>query len=113
MKNIRNLFIAIALGLFVLSSCKKEEGDLVETKTVDFENLTIGSASFWNGSDGTGSFSSSGVAFKNNYSTTYSSWDGYIYSQKADIATPGIDNQYSVYDGANGTNKFAIYYPAL
>lgn len=111
MKNIKNQFIAIVIGLFVLSSCHKEEGDLVETKTVDFENLTPGSASFWNGSDGTGTFTSSGVAFKNNFNTTYGSWDGFVYSQKADMTTSGITNQYSVYDAANGTNKFAIYYP--
>jgi hypothetical protein len=67
--------------------------------------------SYWNGSDGTGLFNSGGVSFKNNFNTSFGSWDGFVYSQKADISTPGINNQYSVYDATNGTNKFALYYP--
>lgn len=111
MKNIKNQFFAVALGLLVFSACHKDAGDLVETKTVDFENLTVGSSSYWNGSDGTGVFNSSGVAFDNNFNTSYGSWDGFVYSQKADISAPGYANQYSVYDPTNGTNKFAVYYP--
>lgn len=110
MKNIRNLFIAIVLGLFVFTACQKEEGDIVDIKTVDFESLTLVGTTFWDGSDNTGSFNSAGVRFQNNFNTSYGSWDGFVYSQKADITTGGYSNQYSVYDGANGTNKFAIYY---
>lgn len=109
MKNIKNQFFAGVLGLLVFSACHKD-GNLVETKTVDFESLTIGSSPYWNGSDGTGEFSCEGVKFKNNFNAAYSSWDGFVYSQKADIATLGSGNQYSVFDGANGTNKFTIYY---
>lgn len=111
MKNIKNHFFAVVLGLLVFSACHKDEGDLVETKTVDFESLTVGSSSYWNGSDGTGLFNSVGVTFENNFNTSYGSWDGFVYSQKADILTSGINNQYSVYDATNGTNKFALYYP--
>jgi hypothetical protein len=111
MKVIKFQLIAIFLGLFIFNACKKEEGDLVETKTVDFENLTPGTLSYWNGADGTGEFISAGVSFRNNYSVAYGSWDGFVYSQKADISAPGYDNQYSVFDGANKTNKFSIYYP--
>ncbi|MCX6240174.1 MAG: DUF4465 domain-containing protein [Bacteroidia bacterium] len=111
MKNIKNHFIAIVLGLLVFTACQKEDRDLVETKTVDFESLTLGSTSFWNGSDGTGEFNASGIKFKNNYNAMYGSWDGFVYSQKADITTSGYINQYSVFDGTNATNKFALYYP--
>lgn len=111
MKNIKNQFIAIVLGLFVFTACHKEEGDLVETKTVDFESLALGSTSYWNGSDGTGEFNSGNLKFSNNYSASYGSWAGFAYSQKSDIVTSTFDNQYSVFDGANGTNKFALYYP--
>ncbi len=111
MKNIRNQFIAIVLGLFVFTACQKDESDLVETKTVDFESLTLGSTAYWNGAEGTGEFNSSNVKFGNNYNATYGSWDGFAYSQKSDIVTSSSDNQYSVFDGANGTNKFAMYYP--
>ncbi len=111
MKNIKNQFIAIALGLSVFTACQKETGDLIEIKTVDLENLNTGSSLYWNGSDGAGKFQSSGVTFENNYNSSWGSWDGFVYSQKGDIATSGYSNQYSVYDPANGTNKFAIYYP--
>lgn len=110
MKIIKNQIIALTLGMLVFTACEKENGDLVETKTVDFENLTPGNLSYWNGSDGAGDFSLQGLKFQNNFDATYSSWGGFGYSQKADISTSGVDNQYSVFEGANGNNKFAIYY---
>jgi hypothetical protein len=111
MKTIKNQCIAIALVLFIFTSCEKEEGDLVEIKTADLENLSTGASLFWNGSDGTGKFQSSGVTFNNNFNVSYGSWDGFVYSQKGDVTTSGYGNQYSVFDSANGNNKFAIYYP--
>jgi len=111
MKNIKNQFFAIALGLFLFTACEKENEDLVETKTVDFENLMPGSTLYWNGSDGTGEFSALDLKFSNNYSTNYSSWDGFAFSQKADITTSSYSNQYSVFDGSNANNKFVLYYP--
>ena len=111
MKNLKIQFAAILLGLIIFTSCRKENGDIIETKIVDFENLSVGTSGYWNGSDLTGSFTSSGMIFTNEYNTTYSSWQGYSYSQKADIATSGFDNQFSVFDGTNGNNNFAIYYP--
>jgi len=110
MKNTKNLFFAVVLGLLVFSACHKDV-NLIETKTVDFESLPVGSSSYWNGSDGTGLFISEGVSFKNNFNTSFGSWDGFVYSQKADILTQGYANQYSVYDPTNGSNKFALYYP--
>ena len=109
MRTFKIQFLAIVLGLFVFTACEKEEGDLVETKIVNIECLTLGSTSYWNGSEGTAEFDCMGLKFQNNYHTSY--WDGFAYSQKADITTSGIGNQYSVFDGANGNNKFAIYYP--
>ena len=113
MKNIKNLFIAIVLSFFVFASCSKETGDQSEIITLDFESLTLGSSSYWNGSDKTGEFNSAGIKFQNNFNPTYSSWDAFVYSQKADVTTSGYGNQYSVFDGANGINKFAIYSSSL
>jgi hypothetical protein len=107
--NIQLFTVILSVSVFI--ACQKEKGDLVEIKTVDLENLSTGSSLFWNGSDGTGKFQSSGVTFDNNFNSGYGSWDGFVYSQKMDITTAGYGNQYSVYDGANGSNKFAIYYP--
>lgn len=111
MKNFKIQLFAVLLGLSIFTSCKKENGDTVVTKIVDFENLTIGASGYWNGSDGSGSFVSNGMTFSNNYSALYSSWEGFSYSQKADVTTSGVGNQFSVFDSSNGTNKFGIYYP--
>jgi hypothetical protein len=111
MKIIKNQFIAIVLGLLVFSACQKDVGDKVEIKTIDFESLSLGNGTFWNGSDGTGEFSLPAMNFKNIYNVSYNSWAGFAYSRDADIVTSTYDNQYSVFDGANGTNKFVLYYP--
>jgi len=111
MKTIKIQLIALVMGFLFFTSCQKDPQDLVETKTIDLESLTLGSTSFWNGSDLSGKFTSNGVTFTNNFETTYGSWAGFAYSQKADIATSSYSNQYSVFDAANGSNKFALYYP--
>jgi hypothetical protein len=79
--------------------------------TIDFENLTLGNNAFWNGSDGTGGFTS-GVAFcQNYYDQTYLYWEGFTYSNQNNVTTEGYSNQYSVYDPDNNGNKFAVFYP--
>lgn len=79
--------------------------------TIDFENLTLGNNSYWNGSDGTSGFTS-GVAFcQNYYDQTYLYWEGFAYSNQNNTTTEGYSNQYSVYDSTNNGNKFAIFYP--
>jgi hypothetical protein len=104
----------LALSLLILISfvaCKKDNGDVVLTKTVGFEGLSLGASGYWNGADGSGKFTSNGVTFSNSFSSSYGSWDSFAYSQKADVANGSYTNQYSVFDAANGLNKFAIYYP--
>lgn len=113
MKNFKIQATIVLLGFLILTSCQKKDSENVQIKTVDFENLTIGTTGYWNGSDGSKSFTASGMNFLNNNYVTY--WEGFSYSQKTDIVG-GTDNkydkfQYCVFDGANGTNKYAIYYP--
>lgn len=78
--------------------------------TIDFENLTLGSNNYWNGSDGLGSFNSGIANFRNNYDAAFMYWEGMCYSNMHDSETSGYGNQYSVYNKDNGENKFAIYY---
>jgi hypothetical protein len=111
MKDLKIQLFAVLVCFSIFTSCKKENGDNVVTKTVDFEDLSVGNSGYWNGSDGSGSFVASGITFPNNYNVTYSSWEGFAYSQKSDVLTSGVGNQFSVYDAANGANKFGIYYP--
>lgn len=117
MKKFKIQLFVVLLGLSIFFSCKKN-GDNVVTNTVDFENLTVGASGYWNGFDGSGGFTSSGMTFTNEYNFTYFSWQGFSYSQISDVLPPlpptssAIDlNQFSVFDAANGSNKFIIYYP--
>jgi len=48
--------------------------------TVDFEDLSLAPNSYWNGSDGSGGFSSRGAFFNNSYTPAYGSWSGFSYS---------------------------------
>jgi hypothetical protein len=79
--------------------------------TIDFENLILGNNSFWNGSDGSGSFTSGIASFPNYYDQTYMYWEGFSYSNKNDTTTVGFTNQYSVYNSRNNGNKFGVFYP--
>jgi hypothetical protein len=110
MKKFKVPAILMILTVF-LTACHKDDAEKVEIKTVNFENLSTGNQGYWNGSDLAGDFTSAGITFSNHYSTSFGSWEGFAYSQKADVSTPGFGNQFSVFDAANGSNKFAIYYP--
>jgi len=111
MKKFKKTILALLLILVVFNACKEIKIDSAEIKTVDFENLTLSSASFWDGSDRSGKFTSGNITFTNNFDATYGSWDSFVYSQLADTITSGYSNQYSVFDHTNGHNKFALYYP--
>jgi hypothetical protein len=100
------LLIATA---FVFASCQKTEE--INYQTITFETLTVPASGVWNGSDGTGLFSANGVNFQNLYDSKWLVWSGYVYSQKNDVTTQGFENQFSVYDKMNGSNKFSLYHP--
>ncbi len=80
----------------------------------DFEDLSLGTDTFYNGADFAGSFMSGGVTFPNNYDTAggLEFWTGFSYSNMTDTATAGFMNQYSCYAGSgnNGSSNFGIYY---
>lgn len=81
--------------------------------TVDFEELALPAESFYNGSDGNGSFTSNGVTLNTNYNTE---WDfmqsGFAYSNQTDTETPGFTNEFSSITGggADGSTIFAVNY---
>ncbi len=81
----------------------------------DFEDLTLGSESYWNGSDSSGGFQSGGAYYKNNYNTMYGSWDGFAYSNKTDTTTSGMAGQYNAIAGSGqgGSSNYAIGYIGL
>jgi autotransporter-associated beta strand protein len=75
--------------------------------TVAFDNLTVPSQGYWNGSDGSGGFTSHGVFFPNQYDATFDSWSGWAYSNVNDTTTSGWGNQYAAYPG-KGSIPYAI-----
>ncbi|MCP4311224.1 MAG: DUF4465 domain-containing protein [Bacteroidetes bacterium] len=83
-----------------------------ETVLSDFEDLTLAQESYWNGSDGTGNFSSGLARFYNEFNAEYFSWSGWAHSNTSDVTTPGFTNQYSAITGEgfdSGDDSNGIY----
>ncbi|HWB63578.1 MAG TPA: DUF4465 domain-containing protein, partial [Chitinophagales bacterium] len=77
----------------------------------NFENLTLATDTFWDGSNLSGGFSSGNAYFLNYYDTTYNYWDGgFIYSNKTDSVTSGYTNNTSAItaSGYNGSANYAV-----
>ncbi|MCK4849812.1 MAG: DUF4465 domain-containing protein [Phycisphaerae bacterium] len=82
----------------------------------DFDDLPLASESYWNGSDGSGGFSS-GSAFFNNSFTDWGggviSWDGFAYSNLTQEETPptAMPGQYTAITGSGQTPaNYAVGY---
>ena len=87
---------------------------VVNANIANFDDLTLSSNSYWNGSDETGDFTSGSAVFNNNFTDWgggVTSWDGWAYSNKSDTTTAGYTNQYSAITGAaqNGSNYGIAY----
>ncbi|MGA2071059.1 MAG: DUF4465 domain-containing protein [Sedimentisphaerales bacterium] len=78
----------------------------------DFEDLALEKGSYWNGSDGSGGFTSGSAWFTNNYDTMYGSWDGFAYSNITDTTTQGWAGQYNAITGGGqgGSATYAVGY---
>jgi hypothetical protein len=100
---MRGLCIVLVLGVCGLV---KAEG------IADFEDLTLGPESHWNGSDGSGGFDSGSARFSNynGYGGFY--WDGFAYSNMTDTASWGMDGQYNAITGygQGGSANYAVGY---
>jgi len=79
------------------------------------DDLSLAADSYWNGSDGSGGFSSGSAYFNNNYNTTYMSWDGFAYSNITDTTSSGWSAQYNAITGGGqgGSANYAIGYDPL
>jgi hypothetical protein len=81
--------------------------------TATFEDLSLASESYWNGSDGTGGFSSNGIFFNNNYDPNYLSWAGFAYSNRTNtIINDWGNSQYNAITGggAEGSKNYCVGY---
>jgi hypothetical protein len=79
-----------------------------------FEDLSLASESYYNGSDGAGGFISGDAWFSNGYNSSWGSWDGWAYSNMTDTTTPGYTNQFSAITGggAGGSANYGVAYDA-
>jgi len=77
-----------------------------------FDDLSLAAESYWNGSDGSGGFSSGSAYFNNNYNATYMSWDGFAYSNITDTTSSGWTAQYNAITGGgqSGSANYGISY---
>lgn len=107
------LFLAqvVMMCCVVFSSCTKEDSNVYQT--VNFESLSVPTVGYWNGSDASGSFTSGKMKFSNQFNSSWQTWSGFAFSQKNDVTTKGFENQYSVFDSKNGTNKYGLFYPSF
>jgi len=107
-----NLFFAAIMLICVLTSCQSEKK--TSTTLIDFEDVTLNSTGYWNGSDQSGFFNSANGIFinKGDQSGEAFYWRGFSCSSKTDIITQGYTNQYSVMAGkaALGSSQFALAY---
>lgn len=94
--------IVLTIGLFVSVT--------TNAQTITFEDLTLAPETGWNGSDGSGSFTSNGQVFINGYDTSLGYWaNGWGYSNKTDVTTAGYTNDMSCYAGSGYMSEnFAI-----
>lgn len=106
------LSLSLLLILLLLNACKKDEPDI--DTLIDFEDLTVNTEGYWNGSDGSGGFQEDNAFFPNTYSEFDGAgyWSGFAYSNNGDTVTAGLENQYSSYagKGANNSTLFGIVY---
>ena len=81
--------------------------------TAQFEDvgLLLGDESSWIGADGSGEFVTGGVAFHNEYDSTWGSWAGWAYANRTDTTTPGWGNQYSAYPAREHTGRQRTEWP--
>jgi hypothetical protein len=111
---MKKLLIPAVITFFViifLSACGKDE-KVTKTDSISFEEVVLNDEGFYNGSDGSGGFTSGNLIFKTNYNAGYNSWSGFAVSNNTDTITPDFTNQYSsiVGSGAGPSEKYAILY---
>lgn len=96
--------------LYMMAALFAANTSLAQT-TVTFEDLTLGTESYYNGSDAAGEFTSGGVTFINYYDQDWDFWSGMAYSNMTDVTTSGAGNQYSSFaGGGSNSDNFGISY---
>ena len=103
----RLLIIAVVISTAFACTKEKERTDFI-----DFEELDTGPEGYWNGSDGSGGFSSGNAWFVNHYNSEWGVWSGFAYSNHTDTETGDYTNPYSPVAGSGDelSENYAVYY---
>ena len=111
MKNLISNLAVSATFILALLSCDKDDKQ-TKTDTISFEDIVLNESGFYNGSDGSGGFSTGNAFFKTSYYSEYDSWSGFAVSNHTDTITPDFSNQYSSVagSGAGNTAQYALLY---
>lgn len=109
---MQNLRTGIALFFLLLMPCFFAGRPASAQATATFEDLELSATGYWNGSDGSGRFTSGGIVFYNDYNAAWGSWSGFAVSNHTDPVTPGLANGYSsvTAGGVNGSRNYAVAY---
>ena len=93
MRKFYTLITCVMIGVISLQA-------QIVKDTTTFEDLELQPASYWNGSDSSGSFKSGELIFPNHYNPDWGSWSHWAYSNMADDTTAGFMNMYSAITAA-------------
>src|SRR5215216_6554162 len=103
--------------LFAAALIALQQSPNAAAATVGFDDLPLAAQSFYNGADSAGQFISGGAILQNHFTDFgggFSSWEGWSYSNRTDVTTPGFENQYSAYQlplgGGFQSANFAVAY---
>ena len=112
----RKLFFAALIAattLFAAACSKDDDNGRERLEVINFSDLTLEPNSYWDGSDGSGGFTSGTATFANTFTDWgggFTSWSGFGYSNQNDTETAGFGNQFSVYTAtANANGIFAVW----
>lgn len=76
---------------------------------ITFEGLLSEPETAWKPTAPNQVFQTGGASFSNLYDDTYGPyWEGFAYSNKTDITTPGYTNDLSAYTASGGGNTYAV-----
>jgi len=101
-------------GWVTVLACVTALGAFASAALVEFEDLELADESYWNGADGAGGFVSGGARFGNiftDWGGGITSWEGFAYSNRTDVASTGPAGQYTaIAGGGQSGSVYAVAY---
>lgn len=106
---MKHFYLVVVFAILTINHLKAQS-------VARFDDLTLSSEKYWNGSDLSGSFKSGDFTFSNSYTQSQwgDYWNGFAYSNITDNITVGYGNQYSAITGIGyeGSANYAVCYPS-